>query len=109
VGYTSRLGKSLGSNLLLLFVVLILVACAAGQSATTNTLISVVFKTNADGFFPVSPPMSGPDPAATSANPLFGVANVWNNLEVPFQLNTNPSWSDLVDSTGSPNTNQEDN
>jgi hypothetical protein len=92
-----------GSTLvLLLIVVLSVMSYAEGQSAASNSLISVVFKTDADGFFPVSPPMVGPDPAATSANPLFSKANVWNNLQVPFQLNTNPTWSNLVDSTGSP-------
>jgi hypothetical protein len=46
-------------------------------------------------------PMSGPEPAATAALPLFGAANVWNNLPATFGVLTrNPSWSNLVDSNG---------
>jgi hypothetical protein len=46
-------------------------------------------------------PMSGPDPSATAANPLFGRADVWNHLPAPFGvLTANPSWSGLVDSEG---------
>jgi hypothetical protein len=46
-------------------------------------------------------PMSGPEPAATAALPLFGAANVWNNLPATFGVLTrNPSWSNLVDSKG---------
>lgn len=46
-------------------------------------------------------PMSGPEPAATAALPLFGATNVWNNLPAPFgPLITDPSWANLVDSNG---------
>jgi len=68
------------------------------QSNSTSLLISVVFKT--DSPFGNSPTVSGPEPAATDANPLFGSANVWNNLQALFNLNMNPSWSNLVDNTG---------
>ena len=72
----------------------------SAQSGTQSTLISVAFKTdNPSGNSPI---VSGPEPAATDANPLFGAANVWNNLATTFSLNTNPSWSNLVDSTGAP-------
>src|SRR5579864_9800829 len=71
---------------------------SSAQSNSTNLLISVVFKT--DSPFGNSPPVSGPEPAATDANPLFGSANVWNNLQALFNLNMNPSWANLVDNTG---------
>lgn len=68
------------------------------QSNATGVVISVAFKSvNPLGS---GPPMSGPEIAATEANPLFGSANVWNNLQFAFDLNTNPSFSNLVDSTG---------
>jgi PEP-CTERM motif len=45
--------------------------------------------------------MSGPESSATSANPLFGAANAWNNLNLDFGvLTTNPGWTNLVSSTG---------
>jgi len=84
-------------------VIVILLAGTQSWSAQTpasSLLISVNFKTNNP--FGNSPPMSGSDPAATIANPAFGAANVWNNLFSPWAppLTTNPSWSNLVDSTG---------
>ena len=71
---------------------------ASAQAGTTNTLISVAFKTNNP--YGNSPAVSGPEPAATDANALFGSANVWNNLPTTFSQNFNPAWSNLVDSTG---------
>ena len=68
------------------------------QTNATGVVISVAFKSvNPLGS---GPPMSGPDIAATEANPLFGAANAWNNLQFAFDLNTNPSFTNLVDSTG---------
>lgn len=66
----------------------------------SGLLISVAFKTNSP--FGNSPAMSGSEPAATIANPSFGAANVWNNLFSPWAppLTKNPSWSNLVDNTG---------
>jgi hypothetical protein len=73
---------------------------SSAQAPASGLLISVTFKTNNP--FGNSPPMSGPEPAATMANPSFGAANVWNNLFSPWAppLTKNPSWSNLVDSTG---------
>ena len=70
------------------------------QAPASGLLISVTFKTNNP--FGNTPPMSGSEPAAIIANPGFGAANVWNNLFSPWAppLTTNPSWSNLVDSTG---------
>jgi len=49
----------------------------------------------------LAPLISGPDPASTAADPLFGTANAWNNLNIPFGvLSTNPIWNNLVNSTG---------
>jgi hypothetical protein len=70
----------------------------SAQAGTTNRLISVAFKTNNP--YGNSPLVSGPEPAATDANALFGAANVWNNLPTTFSQNVNPAWSNLVDSTG---------
>jgi hypothetical protein len=61
-------------------------------------LYSVAFKTNNPAGN--GPAMSGNEAAATAANPAFGAANTWNNLFSPWSLETNPSWSNLVDSTG---------
>src|SRR5258708_2331693 len=70
------------------------------EAAEPGLLLSVAFKTN--NRFGNSPHMSGPEAAATLANPLFGVANVWNNLHVEWAppLTKNPSFSNLVDSAG---------
>jgi hypothetical protein len=47
------------------------------------------------------PGMSGTEAAATSADALFGAANVWNNVPLTFGvLTTDPGWSNLADSTG---------
>lgn len=62
------------------------------------SLYSVAFKTNNPAGN--TPLVSGPEAAATAANAAFGAANVWNNLLSPWALETNPSWSGLVDSTG---------
>jgi hypothetical protein len=72
---------------------------AAAQGAVK--LVSVEFR--GTNFFGITPPiLSGPEPAATALDPLFGVANVWNPLNIsPFPaLDVNPTWSNLVDSTG---------
>jgi len=62
-------------------------------------LVSVAF--NFPNQFGASPLVSGPEPAATAANPLFGAANVWNNLTATFGVvNTNPAWTSLTNSTG---------
>ena len=61
-------------------------------------IYSVAFKTNNPAGN--SPPVSGPEAAATAADPAFGAANVWNNVFSPWALETNPVWSNLVDSTG---------
>jgi hypothetical protein len=80
-----------------LFVVVI---CAGAESARADELISLAFNSpNSVG--PGPAPISGPESTATSANPLFGAANDWNNVNITFGvLTTNPSWSNLVDSTG---------
>lgn len=75
---------------------------AGSQSERAPSLFSVTFSIP-NTFNGVSGPgpMSGPEPYATAANPLFGAANVWNNLPAPFGvLVTNPSWSGLVDNQG---------
>jgi len=88
------------------FVFVLLFAVSATQASHAQNsgrrlLISVAFKT--DNPYGNSPAMSGPDAAANVANPLFAAANVWNNLQANYGvLNTNPSWSDLVDHDGKP-------
>jgi hypothetical protein len=62
------------------------------------SLYSVAFKTDNPGG--TTGPMSGNEAAATAANPAFGAANEWNNLYTYPALTTNPSWSNMVDSTG---------
>jgi hypothetical protein len=101
LNFNSRFGKARYLGLLLLVIVLF----AGSQSAIAETpasslLVSVAFKTNNP--FGNSPPMSGSEPAAAIANPLFEAANVWNNLHVEWAppLTTNPIWNNLVDSTG---------
>jgi PEP-CTERM motif len=71
------------------------------QSLRADPLISVAFNIpNSFGSGGPSP-MSGPESSATSANPLFGAANLWNNLDLNFGvLTTNPGWTNLVNSTG---------
>ena len=66
-----------------------------------STLISVVF-TSVNEYGSGGPgDISGPESTATAQNPLFGAANVWNNLSSAFGvLTTNPSWTNLVDSNG---------
>jgi PEP-CTERM motif len=86
----------------LLFIRLTLaasVAVAVVPPLHADPLISLAF--NSPNKFGVSPIISGPDAASTAANPLFGAANVWNNVDVPFggEL-TNPTWTNLVNSTG---------
>lgn len=99
MGLSYRLGKTVFFSIVLLFVVVLGSSqfCNA-QSGTTSLLISVAFKT--DNPYGNSPLVSGPEPAATDANPLFGAANVWNNLPTQFNQNANPTWSNLVDNTG---------
>ena len=67
-----------------------------------QSLISVTFDIPNSFNGVTGPPlMSGPEPSATSANPRFGNANVWNNLPLSFGvLTTDPSWSGLVDNRG---------
>ena len=74
----------------------------AAPSPNTTFLVSVAFKP-AGNPFGSSPPESGSEPAATAADPLFGAANVWNNLPSVYGdgLDVNPTWNNLVDSTGS--------
>jgi hypothetical protein len=82
----------------MLITILVLGIAQPGIAQTNDLLISVAFKTdNPQGN---SPLISGPEAAATFANPLFGSANVWNNLKFPYALTTNPSFKNLVDSTG---------
>ena len=80
---------------------LMILMLANTQSLRADSLVSVAFPT-VNTFGSGGPgPMSGAESAATSANPLFGAANVWNNLSLPFGvLTTNPGWTNLVDSTG---------
>jgi hypothetical protein len=87
----------------LVSLVVMLLTCSQllnAQAPASGLLVSVAFKTNNP--FGNSPPMSGTEAAATIANPAFGAANVWNNLQSPWAppLTTNPSWTSLVDSTG---------
>jgi len=87
----------------LLFAValLTLLILASTQPIRAQSLISVTFSIPNSFGMGGPPPMSGPESAATSANPLFGSANVWNNLPTVFGvLTTNPSWSGLVNSRG---------
>ena len=78
---------------------LILIALVfATTQLMSSQIYSVAFKTNNPSGN--SGPVSGPEAAATAASPAFGTANVWNNLFSPYALETNPSWSNLVDSTG---------
>ena len=81
-------------------VVVLLVGNQVSSAQVPGRVISIAFKTNNP--FGNSPPMSGPEAAATLANPSFGAANVWNNLHAEWAppLTTNPSWNNLVDSTG---------
>ena len=93
--------KALHLGLFSLVVVLLVGSqVSSAQAPASNLLISVAFKTNN----PVgnSPPMSGPEAAATLANPSFSAANVWNNLQAPWAppLTKNPAWNNLVDNTG---------
>jgi hypothetical protein len=83
-----------------LSLVVVLLVGSQVSSAQPGRVISVAFKTNNPAGN--SPPMSGPEAAATLANPSFGAANVWNNLHVEWAppLTTNPAWTNLVDSTG---------
>jgi hypothetical protein len=89
-------------NLLFSLTLLTLVMLASTQSLRADSLISVAFKSpdNPFGLVP-SPNISGPESAATSANSLFGAANVWNNLDFHFGiLTTNPAFTNLAASTG---------
>jgi hypothetical protein len=94
--YKIPLGTVLSS--VTLIALLVLAIAQPGIAQTKDLLISVAFKTdNPQGN---SPLISGPEAAATFANPLFGAANLWNNLHFAYALNTNPSFNNLVDSTG---------
>lgn len=77
LNFNSQLSKVLYLGLSL--VIMLLVGNQV-SSAQAPLLISITFKTNNP--FGNSPPMSGPEAAATLANPSFGAANVWNNLHV---------------------------
>lgn len=79
---------------------LLLMVVFATAYPSQAQLYSVAFKTNNP--YGNTGPMSGNEAAATAANPAFGAANVWNNLFSPYALDTNLSWSNLVDSTGAP-------
>lgn len=82
----------------LLLVATVVLVGVYPASAQRNLLISVAFKTdNPQGN---SPLISGPETAATFANPLFGAANVWNNLHFAYGQTTNASFDNLVDNTG---------
>jgi len=74
---------------------------ARDRSARGHSLFSVTFLVP-NSFGAGGPgPMSGPEPSATAANPLFGLADVWNNLPAAFGVLTkDPSWSGLVNSHG---------
>lgn len=86
------IARVFGSGLLASLVLI----CAPWSRAD---LIGVAF--NSPNQYGLAPLISGPDPASTAANPLFGAANIWNNLNIPFGVeSTNPSWSNLVNSTG---------
>jgi hypothetical protein len=75
--------KALRIGLFKVVVVLLIGSqLSSAQAPASGLLISVTFKTNNPSGN--SPPMSGPEPAATIANPSFGAANVWNNLFSPW-------------------------
>ncbi|HZD30174.1 MAG TPA: PEP-CTERM sorting domain-containing protein [Candidatus Angelobacter sp.] len=76
---------------------LVMLAFATTQFVSAQ-VYSVAFKTNNPAGN--TGPVSGPEAAATAANSAFGGANVWNNVFSPYALETNPSWSNLLDSTG---------
>jgi len=90
---------------IVLLATVVTIVCAqitAGQdsAAASSLLISVTWKTNNPSGN--SPLISGVESAAVAANPGFGAANVWNNLQNPWAppLTKNPSWKNLQDSTG---------
>src|SRR5271165_2456848 len=79
-------------------ICLLLTVVLATVHPSQAQLYSVAFKTNNP--YGNTGPMSGNEAAATAANPAFGAANVWNNLFAPPALDTNLSWSNLVNNTG---------
>ena len=75
--------------------------CGPSEHSTGESRPDISVAFNSPNSFGPAPLISGPDPASTAANPLFGSANVWNNLNIPFGVpTTNPGWNNLVDSTG---------
>ena len=93
------------SHVLCAFVFLGIIVLLANHVAFADDLVSVAFSGQypSNWGLPQPPLISGPEAAATAANPLFGAANVWNNLELTnqgFQELVNPSWLNLMDSTG---------
>jgi hypothetical protein len=71
------------------------VSAAAASASESSQLLSVHF--TAIG----TPPFSGIEPVAAAADPVFGQANVWNQLGfVDFGPDVNPSFTSLVDSEG---------
>jgi len=88
-------------HLLFTVTLLTLLMLSSTPSLRAQSLISVTFDIPNSFGLGGPGPMSGPESAATIANPLFGAANVWNNLPATFGgLTTNPSWSGLVNSHG---------
>jgi PEP-CTERM motif len=82
----------------LVTICLLLTVVLTATHPSQAQLYSVAFKTNNPAGN--TGPVSGSEAAATAANPAFGAANVWNNLFAPAALDTNLTWSNLVDSAG---------
>jgi sugar lactone lactonase YvrE len=74
-------------------------SCTVSSSAVK--LVSAEFR-GFDFAGVTTPTFSGPESAATALDPVFGAADVWNPLNIPQfpALDVNPSWSNLLDSTG---------
>ena len=84
---------------LLFAICLLAVLVFATTQPMSADQFSVAFKTNNP--YGNTPLVSGPEVAATAANAAFGAANVWNNLYSPWAQETDPVWSNLVNSSGS--------
>jgi sugar lactone lactonase YvrE len=73
-------------------------SCAVPSSGIN--LVSAEFR-GEEVFGLNTPTFSGPEPAATALDPVFGAADVWNALKLSFNpFNVDPSFSNLLDSTG---------
>jgi hypothetical protein len=83
------------------FLVVAAVIVMGSVTAAQARLISVDMQSSANTSGAAPQNFTGVEPEAAAVNPAFGAANIWNYPQIPrIPATTNPTFPNLVDSTG---------